>query len=170
MNIRKLAVVVACVFSTTMISFAQVLDQIIVVVGDDMIKQSDVENQQLLLEQQGEKSDKCYIFREMVMQKFLVDQSKIDSVEVSDNEVNSEIDRRIRMISGTKGGLAQLESFYGKSEMEIRNDWKPVIKDQLLAQKVQNSIVGEVEVSPNEVRLFYESHKYSMPVLPTRYE
>ena len=68
MNIRKLAVVVACVFSTTMISFAQVLDQIIVVVGDDMIKQSDVENQQLLLEQQGEKSDKCNIFREMVMQ------------------------------------------------------------------------------------------------------
>ncbi|MBR5434924.1 MAG: peptidylprolyl isomerase [Bacteroidales bacterium] len=170
MNIRKLAIVIACIFSTTLMSFAQVLDQIIVVVGDDMIKQSDVENQQLLLEQQGEKSDKCSIFKEMVMQKLLVDQSKIDSVEVSDNEVNSEIDRRIRMISGTKGGLAQLESFYGKSELEIRNDWKPVIKDQLLAQKVQNSIIGEVEVSPNEVRVFYESHKDSMPVLPTRYE
>ncbi len=157
-----------CILAT--LSYSQVLDQIIVVVGDDMIKQSDIENQQMLLEQQGEKSDKCAIFKEMVMQKLLVDQSKIDSVEVSDAEVNGEIDRRIKIISGTKGGLAQLESFYGKTEMEIRSDWKPVIKEQLLAQKVQNSIIGEVEVSPNDVRSFFEKNKDSMPMVPTRYE
>lgn len=165
---KILALFALCIFAIH--SYSQVLDQIIVVVGDDMIKQSDIENQQMLLEQQGEKSDKCTIFKEMVMQKLLVDQSKIDSVEVSDAEVNSEIDRRIKIISGTKGGLAQLESFYGKTEMEIRSDWKPVIKDQLLAQKVQNSIIGEVEVSPNDVRSFFEKNKDSMPMVPTRYE
>ena len=165
---KILALFALCIFAIH--SYSQVLDQIIVVVGDDMIKQSDIENQQMLLEQQGEKSDKCTIFKEMVMQKLLVDQSKIDSVEVSDAEVNGEIDRRIKIISGTKGGLAQLESFYGKTEMEIRSDWKPVIKDQLLAQKVQNSIIGEVEVSPNDVRSFFEKNKDSMPMVPTRYE
>ncbi len=170
MNYKKIVSFCICFCCLNAILSAQILDQIIVVVGDDMIKQSDVDNQQMLLEQQGEKSDKCTIFREMVMQKFLVDQAKIDSIEVSSAEVNKEIDRRIAAISGTKGGLAQLESFYGKSEFEIRNDWKPVIKDQLLAQKEQNSIIGEVEVSPNDVRLFYKEHRDSMPKIPTRYE
>lgn len=170
MKMKNLFTVIFLCIAPIVVMHAQVLDQIVVVVGDDMIKQSDIENQQLLLKQQGESSEKCEIFREMVMQKFLVDQSKIDSVEVSDAEVNGEIDRRIRLISGSKGGLAQLETFYGKTELEIRNDWKPVVKDQLLAQKVQNSIIGEVEVSPNDVRIYYETHKDSMPLLPTRYE
>lgn len=170
MSFNKLFLTIVVIISFAGFSYSQVLDQIIVVVGDDMIKQSDVENQQALLAQQGQKSTKCEIFKEMVMQKLLVDQSRIDSVEVSDNEINSEIDRRIAMISGTKGGLAQLEAFYGKTEYEIRNDWKPVIKDQLLAQKVQNTIIGDVEVSPNDVRLYFQENQENMPDIPTRYE
>lgn len=170
MKKNRIIVFISIILCVSVASSAQVLDQIIVVVGDDMIKQSDVENQQMLLQQQGESSTKCEIFKEMVVQKFLVDQAKIDSVEVSDGEVNNEIDRRVSMISGTKGGLAQLEKFYGKSEVEIRSDWKPVVKEQLLAQKVQNTIVGDVSVSPNDVRLFYQSHLDSMPKIPTRYE
>ncbi|MBP5582747.1 MAG: hypothetical protein J6X43_02180, partial [Bacteroidales bacterium] len=158
MNRFKIITLIGVIFCVSITSFAQVLDQIIVVVGDDMIKQSDVENQQMLLQQQGETATKCEIFKEMVVQKFLVDQAKIDSVEVSDGEVNNEIDRRVSMISGTKGGLAQLEKFYGKSEVEIRSDWKPVVKEQLLAQKVQNTIVCDVSDSPNDVRWFYQSH------------
>lgn len=169
MNYKKL-LLFGAFFIFASYSYSQVLDQIIVVVGDDMIKQSDVDNQQLLMLQQGEKSEKCDIFKEMVMQKLLVDQAKIDSLEVTDAEINTEIDRRIKALSGAKGGLEQLETFYGKSEIEIRNDWKPVIKDQLLAQKVQNKIIGEVEVSPNDVRLYYMSHQDSMPKIPTRYE
>lgn len=157
-----------CIYSTSV--YAQVLDQIIVVIGDDMIKQSDIENQALLLKQQGEPADKCAIFKELVMQKFLVDKARIDSLEVSDNEVNNEIDRRIRIISGNKGGLEQLEAFYGKSELEIRNDWKPVIKDQLMAQKAQNAIIGDVEVSPNDIRAYYTKNSERMPMIPTRYE
>jgi peptidyl-prolyl cis-trans isomerase SurA len=169
MNYKKL-LLFGAFFIFASYSYSQVLDQIIVVVGDDMIKQSDVDNQQLLMLQQGEKSEKCDIFKEMVMQKLLVDQAKIDSLEVTDAEINTEIDRRIKALSGAKGGFEQLETFYGKSEIEIRNDWKPVIKDQLLAQKVQNKIIGEVEVSPNDVRLYYMSHQDSMPKIPTRYE
>ncbi|MBO7124826.1 MAG: peptidylprolyl isomerase [Bacteroidales bacterium] len=170
MKKNRIIAIISIILCVSITSFAQVLDQIIVVVGDDMIKQSDVENQQMLMQQQGETATKCEIFKEMVVQKFLVDQAKIDSVEVSDGEVNNEIDRRVSMISGTKGGLAQLEKFYGKSEVEIRSDWKPVVKEQLLAQKVQNTIIGDVSVSPNDVRLFYQSHVDSMPKIPTRYE
>lgn len=171
MKLQRFSILLFAIFCCAICSYSQnVLDQIIVVVGDDMIKQSDVENQQKLMEQQGEKSTKCDIFKEMVMQKLLVDQAKIDSVEVSDGEVNNEIDRRIAIISGQKGGLAQLESFYGKTEYEIRNDWKPVIKDQLMAQKAQNTIIGDVEVSPNDVRLYFDENQADMPTIPTRYE
>lgn len=171
MKINKLIILLSTFTFICIHSFAQqVLDQIIVVVGDDMIKQSDITNQQMLLEQQGEKATQCDIFKEMIMQKLLVDQAKIDSLEVSQAEINKEIDRRIAVISGSKGGLSQLESFYGKSEFEIRNDWKPIIKEQLLAQKEQNSIIGSVEVSPNDVRLFYKDNSDSMPNIPTRYE
>ena len=152
----------------------QVIDQIIAVVGDEMIKQSDVENQIIQMKQFGSKSSElnpCKLFEEILIQKVLVDQAKNDSIVITDSEIDAEISRRIAIFVGESGDLSKLESFYGKSELEIKTEWRPLIKDQLLAQQVQNTIIGKIEVSPNEIRKFYTNqNKDSLPLIPTQYE
>jgi len=151
-----------------------VIDQIIAIVGDEMIKQSDVENQFFQMNQpgaKGRKLTKCQIFEESLIQKILVDQAKIDSLEVTDAEVNSEINRRIELFTGETGNMAKLETFYGKTELEIRVEWKPLIKEQLLAQRMQNSIIGSIEASPNDIRKYFNAiPKDSLPIIPIQYE
>lgn len=156
-------------------SYSQVvIDQIIAVVGDEMIKQSDIENQIIQMKQFGAKEtdiNPCKLFEDLLFQKLLVDQARIDSVIVSDNEVDNEINRRIAMFTNESGGLAQLESFYGKTELEIKTEWKPLIKEQLMAQKIQGTIIGTVEVSPNEIRKYFSTIiPDSIPMVPQQYE
>lgn len=161
-------------FSLSFQSYSQiVIDQIIAVIGDEMIKQSDVENQVFQMKQLNSKQQisECKIFEELLIQKILVDQAKIDSLQVTDAEIDAEISRRIALFVGDAGDMSKLESFYGKTELEIKTEWRPLIKEQLLAQQVQNSIIGKIEVSPNEIKKFYNSeNKDSLPLIPIQYE
>lgn len=150
-----------------------VLDQVIAVVGDEMIKKSDIDNQmyQIQVLSGGKTQTKaCELFEELLIQKILLHQAVLDSVTVNDSEVESEISRRVTMFTGDDG-LAKFEAMYGKSELEIRADWKPLIRDQIVAQRVQNSIVGSIEISPNEVKKYAASLPVdSFPVVPASYE
>lgn len=166
-----------CVVLVSIVTQAQtpiVLDQIVAVIGDEMIKQSDIENQALQMKQFGAKESEiepCKIFEDMLFQKLLVHQSRIDSLNVSDSEIDGEINRRIEMFVGETGSLQKLETFYGKTELEIKTEWRPLIKEQILAQRVQSSIVGNIEVSPNEIRKFFTNlNPDSIPTIPLQYE
>lgn len=150
-----------------------VLDQVIALVGDEMIKKSDIDNQiyQIQVLSGGQsKTNACELFEELLTQKILLHQAVLDSVTVNDSEVEGEINRRVTMFSGDEG-LGKFEAMYGKTELEIRADWKPLIRDQIVAQRVQNSIVGSVEISPNEVKKFAATLPAdSLPMVPATYE
>lgn len=150
-----------------------VLDQVIALVGDEMIKKSDIDNQiyQIQVLSGGQsKTNACELFEELLTQKILLHQAVLDSVTVNDSEVEGEINRRVTMFSGDEG-LDKFEAMYGKTELEIRADWKPLIRDQIVAQRVQNSIVGSVEISPNEVKKFAATLPAdSLPMVPATYE
>lgn len=175
MKLSQIIYVCALFFCTT--TQAQnpiVLDQIVAVIGDEMIKQSDIENQAIQMKQFGAKDyeiQMCKIFEDMLFQKLLVHQARIDSIEVTDAEVDAEINRRIEMFVGEAGSLQKLETFYGKTELEIKTEWRPLIKEQILAQRVQSGIVGNIEVSPNEIRKYFTTlNPDSIPMVPLQYE
>ncbi|MDA3883483.1 MAG: peptidylprolyl isomerase [Bacteroidales bacterium] len=149
-----------------------VIDEVVVVVGDEMIKKSDVQNQYMQMKSSGNsEADMCEIFEDLLFQKLLLTQAKIDSIALTDAEIDSEIERRVNVYTSQEGGLQKLEEFYGKTELEIKTEWRPLVREQILIQRMKNSLVGEVKITPNEVRTYYESlPKDSLPEIETQYE
>jgi len=170
----KYKYILALIVSTLSIStvFSQkIIDEVVVIVGSEMIKESDIQNQFIQMQNSGEKISKCQLLEDLLFQKLLVEQANIDSLPITDADIDSEIKRRIENFTGQEGGLAKLEEFYGKSALEIKTEWRPLVRDQILAQRMQNSIVSEVQVTPNDVKKFYSSlPKDSLPKMPIQYE
>ena len=137
------------------------IDRVIAVVADEIILQSDLENQYTQYARSNKSvnaNTKCIVFEELLYQKLLIHQAEVDSVEVSEDQIKSEIDRRINFFIQQVGGdEAKLVEFFGKSIREIKEEFHDLIKDQLLSQQMQSTITADVEISPKEVRQFYNS-------------
>ncbi len=158
-------------------SFAQetdeVIDQIIGIVGKNIIMQSDIENQYNQYMSQGVVYDgdlKCKIIEDLLFQKLLLNQAQLDSIEVSEAEINDNLDRRIRYFVSQIGSEEKLEEFYGKPIIEIKEEFKSVLKDQMLVEKMQGKITADIKVTPSEIRKFYNNiPKDSLPKIETKY-
>ena len=154
-------------------SFAQpnnkkvVIDEVIAVVGSNPILKSDVYNlvQQSKSQGMGMK-DNCFALEELMFQKLLVNQAQLDSVEINEKQVEQELDKRLRYYIVQFGSEEKLEEFYNKPIAEIKEEFRPLVKDQLLAQTMQGKIVNDIKISPAEVRSYYNSIPYdSLPLI-----
>lgn len=147
-------------------SYAQkegrIIDQIVAVVGNQIIKQSDINSQlqqlQNQLKEQGDttKINECEILEDLIFEKLMLDQAQRDSIEVSEAQVEAELDRRIRFFVMQIGSEKKLEEYYGKSINSIKDEFRTAIKNQLLIQQMQQKITGNVTVTPAEVKAFYK--------------
>ncbi len=145
------------------------IDKIVAVVGDKAILFSDVEAQAMQAEQQaGTKNPdlRCNVLEDMIIQKLLLNQAEKDSVVVSDAQVDGELNKKIRYFIGQIGSVEKLEAYLGKSIVQIKDDFRERIRDQLIVQQMQGKIAGDVKVSPAEVKAYYESiPKDSIPFI-----
>jgi len=156
-------------------SFSQgIIDQVIAVVGGDMILSSDIEQEVMRMKMQGnlpEGDIKCKILEELLIQKLLLNQSKIDSLTANESTIDGEIDRRLRYFINQIGSEKALENYFKKSIFEIKDDLREVIKDQQMTQQMKQKIVEKVTVTPSEVKNFYKNlPKDSLPVIPEQYK
>lgn len=155
-----------------------VLDKIIAVVGEHIIMTSDVEQQYLYLtSQEGAIKDpklKCTVLEDLLFQKLLLNQAKIDSVEVNDNQVEAELSKRIDYYLNSpvfNGDVKKFEEYYGKPMSAIKDDFRKNIRDQLLSQQVQGKITADIKVTPNDIYRFYNSiPKDSLPFVNSEVE
>lgn len=137
---------------------AQPIDKVVAVVGSNIITMSEVEGQYMQVMAQGYEADetiKCDLLEELLFQKLLVNQAKLDSIEVTDVQVEDELERRLRYFIAQIGSEAKLEAYYKKTITEIKEDFRELIKDQLMAQNMQYKITGDVKVTPAEVREYF---------------
>lgn len=147
------------------------VDKIVAQVGDKIVLYSEVENQywQMVM-QGGPKTDdlRCGILEELLLQKLLLNQAEIDSVTVSDSQVEGEIDRRIRYFVNQLGSPQKLEEYYKKSIIEIKDEFRDLIKQQLLMQTMQGKITENVKITPNEVKKYFSTlPPDSVPNIPS---
>lgn len=136
------------------------IDKIAAQVGDYIILNSEIEKQIIQLKNNGEEITddlSCEILESIMFQKLLLHQAKLDSIEIPDAQVESELEGRLRTIEQQIGSRQKLEEFYGKSTFEIKNEFREVIKDRLLAQEVEASITRNVSVTPKEVKAFFST-------------
>ncbi len=159
----------------TSLSFAgkaQVIDKIVAQVGDEIILLSDIQSQKIQMISEGmnvSNTTDCQILEEMLYQKLLVNQAIIDSVEVSDDMVNAEMEQRIRYFEEQIGGRDKLEEFYGKSVAKIKAEFFDLIKKRILAEKMEEKITENLIVTPSDVKAFYNMlPKDSIPYINSK--
>ncbi|MFP4060750.1 MAG: peptidylprolyl isomerase [Bacteroidales bacterium] len=151
-----------------------VVDQIIGVVGDKIIKQSDIETQYLQLIAQGYRATgdiKCQILESMLEQKLMVNQAEIDSIEISESNVQLQLNSRLNHFIEQIGSEEELEEYFGKSILEIKEDFSGLIREQMLTERMQQEIAGNVSITPSEVKSFYKNlNKDSIPKVESKVE
>lgn len=145
-----------------MFTFGQrkALDRVIAVVGGNITLQSELETQYLQMLAQGyEPNDdsRCIILEELLYGNLLLHQSKVDSLEVGEAEVEDELNRRLDYFIAQLGSQEKLEEYYEKSILEIKDEFRELIKDQLLTQRMQQGITADVKVTPAEVRNYFNA-------------
>ncbi len=170
----KLLLTLAICSSFLLQAQPKVVDGVMAVVGNNIILLSDIEQQYLQIKAQGlpmEDNLKCGLFKEQLFEKLLLHQAAIDSVEVTEDEVGSVIQRRLDYFISQVGSIQALESYYGKTIPELKEELKKPIRQQLIAQKMQNQISGGLQVSPKEVEEFFnEIPKDSLPLINAEVE
>lgn len=152
----------------------KMVDRIVAVVGSQIIKESDIENAFQEYKAEGylmSDSLRGAILEELMLRKLLVQQAIHDSIEVSDADVDNEIDRRMRYYIAQLGSEEAFEKFYGKTVEAYKFELRGDIRELLLVQRMQSQIVGGVTVSPQDVRDFFNSiPPDSLPLVPSEVE
>ncbi len=152
-----------------------VLDRVLAVVGGHPIFQSDVENEYTRAKAMGYAIPgdmKCSILESILVGKLLLDQAEIDSIEVSDNEVENNVKRRIQgILQQAQGNEDVVTQLFNKSMLEIEQDLHKPIKEQMLTERMQNKITSNIKVTPSEVQKFYRNlNKEEIPLIPETIE
>ena len=170
-----IATIIITLFSIVIIIKAQtgIVDEVIAVVGDSPILRSDVEYQyqQIMMQGSNYPGDlKCYVFEQLLLQKMMLEQAKIDSIEVSENTVISYVDRQINEFINRAGSKEKLEEWLNKPLYQIKLDQREIIRNQLITQQMQGKITEDVKVTPSEIRQYYRTHSDSLPMVPVQFE
>ena len=153
-----------------------VVDEVIWVVGDEPILKSEVEIMKLQGEAEGTKWDgdpECVLPEQIAVQKLFLHQAALDSVEVTESEIAQGVDQQINYwISLPQiGSKEKLEELQHKSIAQLRQDLHDDYKNRQLVQKMQAKLVGDVKVSPAEVREYFRKLPVdSIPMIPTTVE
>ncbi len=161
--------------SLTEIDDTQILDQVVAVVGKNIILKSDIETQYLQYRMQGyiegsSRSIRCDILKDLIFQKLLLNQADVDSIVVGQSQIEQEMDRRFRYFISQFGSKEKLEEYYDKSVDEFKEDMRDVVHNQLLQQSVQGAIVSNVGITPKEVKAYSKEIPLdSLPLINTEY-
>jgi peptidyl-prolyl cis-trans isomerase SurA len=152
-----------------------VIDRVVATVGGEIILLSEVQDQYSYAKKQNPKltSDyQCEVLQSMIVQKLLVNQAKLDSIKLKDEEVEAQLTARIdRLMLYFNQDSKALEEFYGQNIEQIKEQTRNDMRNQLLAEKMQAQITSKATVTPAEVQKFYNGiPKDSLPFFNSEVE
>ena len=151
------------------------VDGISSVVGDFIILDSDIDKVLIDMESQGLSTrgvSKCQLLGKLMEDKLYAHHAIQDSLELSDNEIYDYVDRQLEYFTEQLGGIEKVLEFYNKrDELSFRDELFEINKTQRLSEMMQETIVEKVEITPEEVRQFFEAiPKIDLPVFGTELE
>lgn len=165
---------VLCVSQVKAFAQDNVIDEVVWIVGDEAILKSDVEEERLNAQYNGTKFDGdpyCVIPEQIAIQKLYLHQAAIDSVEVTDSEVLQRVEWQINNIIRQIGSKEKMEEYFNKTYTQIRETMRESTRDGLVVQKMQQKLVGDIKITPAEVRRYFDKlPKDSVPYVPTQVE
>jgi peptidyl-prolyl cis-trans isomerase SurA len=175
LRVRKTCILLIFLFCGFISQGQESADKIIGVVGRNRITlQSDLELQVLQAKQQDPKFNdtmKCMILQQMLLQKMMMEQAERDSVSVTDEDVDGQLDNRLRYFIQLYGSKEKLELASGKTVYQLKDEYREQIKEQMIAEKMQGTILENVKITPAEVEAFYKRIPAdSLPFFPATVE
>ena len=171
----KVVALCACLFSSVAaLGQNNVIDEVVWVVGDEAILKSDVESERLNAQYEGRKFDGdpyCIIPEQLAVQKLFLHQAELDSVEVTEQEVLTELEWRINYIIDQIGSKEKMEEYYNKTSTQIREMIRENIRNEKTVRKMQQEIIGDIKIVPADVRRYFKNlPQDSIPYVPTQVE
>ena len=139
----------------------QVVESVVAVVGNEVIYLSEIEGQVVQLKAERDPTPieqlRCRVFEDQLIQKLFLDQARIDSIVVSSESVESDLNSRLTDYIRRAGSEQALETYFNKSMAEIRKDLREMLTNQYIVQETQGTIAKDITVTPEEVRKFYNT-------------
>lgn len=148
-------------------------DGVVAVIGENMLLRSDIENELYQSKKQyGESAEfHCQLIEQLMVKKLLLQYAQMDSLPLSDERVDGEIDNRLRFYARQLKSEDKLEKYLGMPLAQYKKNIRPRVKEQLLSKMMEDKIMANIKVSPKEVKNFYDSINYdSLPVVGNELE
>ena len=170
---KSLKTLILIVFNLSVFAQNQPLnvDGIVAAIGDQIILKSDIIFQKQALSQEGKVLSDCDMLKEISLEKLLIHHAAIDSVEVTNEEIDESIDRRIQQLVAQIGSERKMEEYYKKSILLVKEEMRPLMKNQMISQRMQMTVAENVQISPIEVEeMIQEMPTDSLPLIGTEVE
>lgn len=153
----------------------EVIDKIVGKVGNELILLSDIEEQHDLMEKERGSAPedlRCSLMDNQLASKLLLTHARLDSVEVTQEEVEAQLNARIdQILAYMNNDLNQFREYYGQGVSEVKEQFRQDLENQLLVQRMRGTIVSDIAVTPSEVREFFASiPKDSLPYFSSEVE
>lgn len=162
-------------FHTSLIISQEVIDKIVAVVDDEVILQSELEFQVAMYAMQRKLDPddpllKKELLNKLIEDKLLYAQSILDSVEVSDDDINRQLDQVIAYYTQQYGSQERLEEAYGMSTEKIKREMRDDTRKNLMADMLKNQKFGKLDVTRREVKEFFETYQDSLGMISEKFE
>lgn len=147
----------------------QTIDKIAAKVDNLIVLKSEVETAYAQALTAGEKlpKGKCSVLEQLVVNKILAVKAEIDSLKIEDAQVEAQLERRMQYMCQLYGSCEKLEKVLNASTTDLKNELREQVREQLLIQKMQNEITSKIEITPAQVKKYFQSiPKDSIPLLP----
>ncbi len=168
-------VVLLSVISYNVKAQDKIIDQIVGIIGSNVILKSEIEAIYLQNQAQGITSEgdmKCEILERLLIEKLMVAEAEMDTlIVVTDNQVNQQMDARIQYFIQHLGSEKEVENYFKKPIVKLKSELKDVIHNEILSSQMNSKIIDKIKATPSEVRYFYKNlSEEEMPLINTQYE
>ena len=172
MTMRKHGIIFLLMLS--LMASAQVIDEVIWVVGDEAILRSEVEEERLRAQYEGTQipgDPYCVIPEQLAIQKLFLHQAIIDSVEANESSVSHQVDMRMNYYINQIGSKEKMEEYFRKTSTEIREEMMTAVRNQMIIQQMQAKLTADIKPTPADIRRYYNSLPMdSIPMMPAQVE
>ncbi len=171
---RNKLLIISLFCSTLAIAQDNIIDEVIWVVGEEAILRSEVEEERLRAQYEGQPiagDPYCVIPEQLAIQKLFLHQAELDSIEVSESTVSSQVDMRMNYYISQIGSKEKMEEYFRKTSTEIREEMMTMVRNQMIIQQMQSKLTEKINPTPAEVRRYYNSLSAdSLPMVPAQVE
>ena len=153
----------------------QLLDGIAAVVGQTIVKNSDIEQAytQIRLRQglDNANEERCNLLESMLITKLMLHKGMLDTVKVDDDQVEEQVQYYLKMAERQAGSKEKLQEQFGRSYDELHDQYFEIIHDRAVSQQIEYELTSGVKITPAEVAEYFASYDQdSLPEIPAQYE